>query len=63
MTGRMREDWEGREGLSEERSPFLPKLPARFVSLPPRRLSAAGEAARQEYRWMGMGQGAADFLR
>lgn len=33
MTGRM-EAGEGRGGLSEESSPFLPKLPARFVSLP-----------------------------
>lgn len=62
MMGRM-EAGEGRGGLSEESSPFLPKLPARFVSLPPRSLSAAGEATRQKFRWMGMGQGAADFLR
>lgn len=34
MMGRM-EAGEGRGGLSEESSPFLPKLPARFVSLPP----------------------------
>ena len=60
MMGRM-EAGEGRGGLSEESSPFLPKLPARFASLPEVFL-AAGEAARQEYRWMGMGQGAADFF-
>lgn len=33
MMGRM-EAGEGRGGLSEESSPFLPKLPARFASLP-----------------------------
>lgn len=63
MTGRM-EAGEGRGGPSEEGFP-LPNLPAR-ARVPPlslRSLSAGGEATRQKFRWMGMGQGAADFLR
>ena len=46
MTGKM-EAGEGRGGPSKEGSPFLPKLPERFASLP--------EAFRLVGRWRGGG--------
>ncbi|GAB7505798.1 hypothetical protein Bwad004_23130 [Bilophila wadsworthia] len=52
----------GEGALLKKASPPKPAGAAR-VPLSSRSLSAGGEAARWEYRWMGMGQGAADFLR
>lgn len=61
MTGRMK-DGEGGGGPSEE---GFPSQTCWRGSRPPllSKPFAGGEAARWEYRWMGMGQGAADFLR
>ena len=59
MTGRM-EDGEGGGAPSEEGFPSQTCWRG-SRPLSPRSLSAGGEAARWEYRWIGMGQGAAGF--
>lgn len=58
MMGKM-EAGEGRGGPSKEGSSFLPKLPERFASLP-EAFRLVGRR-RGGGRWMGMGQGTADF--
>ena len=60
MTGKMEAGEEG-GGPSKEGSPFLPKLPERFASLP-EAFRLVGRR-RGGGRWMGMGQGTADFYR
>ena len=60
MTGRMEDGEEG--APSEEKLP-LPNLLARLASPLPSKPFGWWGGGRWEYRWMGMGQGAADFLR